>query len=89
MVLRPHEKSDHDSLSLETLVSSIALSEIIGSQATGSLRASFEEVDVAVLKWIAGEARRMSQRRVNSQKQLSGCGPKQSKLRRASAPRSA
>jgi hypothetical protein len=69
MVLRPHEKNDHDGLSLETLVSSIAspqssiaLSPIIGSQATRSLPASFEEVDVAVLKWIAAEARRMSQR---------------------------
>jgi hypothetical protein len=62
MVLRPHEKNDHDSLSLETLVSSIALSPIIGSQATRWLPASFEGVDVTVLKWIAAEARRMSQR---------------------------
>jgi hypothetical protein len=62
MVLRPHEKNDHDGLSLETLVSSIALSPIVGSQATRSLPASFEEVDVAVLKWIAAEARRMNQR---------------------------
>jgi len=50
MVLRPHEKNDQDGLSLETLVSSIALSPIVGSQATQSLPASFEEVDVAVLK---------------------------------------
>jgi hypothetical protein len=62
MVLRPHEKNDHDSLSLETLVSTIALSPIVGSQATQSLPASFEGVDVTVLKWIAAEARRMSQR---------------------------
>jgi hypothetical protein len=60
MVLRPHEKNDQDGLSLETLVSTI--SPIVGSQATRSLPASFEEVDVAVLKWIAAEARRMSQR---------------------------
>jgi hypothetical protein len=32
------------------------------SQTTRSLPASFEEVDVAVLNWIAAEARRMSQR---------------------------
>jgi hypothetical protein len=50
MVLRPHEKNDPDGLSLETLVSSIALSPIVGPQATQSLPASFEEVDVAVLK---------------------------------------
>jgi hypothetical protein len=61
MVLRPREKNDHDGLS-QTLVSTIALSAIVGPQATRSLPASFEEVDVAVLKWIAAEARRMSQR---------------------------
>jgi hypothetical protein len=31
-------------------------------QATRSLPTSFEAVDIAVLKWIAAEARRMSQR---------------------------
>jgi hypothetical protein len=62
LMVRPHEKNDQDGLSLETLVSSIALSPIVGPQATQSLPASFEEVDVAVLNWIAAEARRMSQR---------------------------
>jgi hypothetical protein len=33
-VLRAHEKNDHDGLSVETLVSTIALSPIIGPQAT-------------------------------------------------------
>jgi hypothetical protein len=39
-----------------------ALSPIVGLRATRSLPASFEAVDIAVLKWIAAEARRMSQR---------------------------
>ena len=33
-VLRAHEENDHDGLSVETLVSTIALSPIIGPQAT-------------------------------------------------------
>jgi hypothetical protein len=62
MVQRPHEKNDHEGLSLETLVLTITLSPIVGPQATRSLPAGFEAVDIAVLKWIAAEARRMSQR---------------------------
>jgi hypothetical protein len=56
----PHEKNDQH-LSLETLVLTLPSSQSSG-RATRSLPASFEAVDIAVLKWIAAEARRMSQR---------------------------
>ena len=41
LMVRPHEKNDQDGLSLETLVSSIALSPIVGASdpiAAGELR---------------------------------------------------
>ena len=44
LMVRPHEKNDQDGLSLETLVSSIALSPIVGRKRPDRLPASFEEV---------------------------------------------
>jgi len=55
MVLDPLKKNDQDGLSLETAVSTIALSPLVEAQATRLLPAGFEEVDVTVLKWIAAE----------------------------------
>jgi hypothetical protein len=57
----PHEKNDQR-LSLETLVSTRPSPQSSGCEPTRSLPASFEAVDIAVLKWIAAEARRMSRR---------------------------
>ena len=57
----PHEKNDQR-LSFETLVSTLPSPQSSGRERPRSLPASFEAVDIAVLKWIAAEARRMSQR---------------------------
>ena len=62
MVLDPLKKNDQDGLSLETVVSIIALSPLVEPQATRLLPAGFEEVDVTVLKWIAAEVQRIGQR---------------------------
>jgi hypothetical protein len=59
MVLDLLKKNDQDDLSLETVVSTIALSLLVEPQATRLLPAGFEEVDVTILKWIAAEARRV------------------------------
>ena len=57
MVLDPLKKNDQDDLSLEMVVSTVALSP--SSQATRLLPAGFEEVDVTILKWIAADTRRL------------------------------
>jgi hypothetical protein len=56
MVLDPLKKNDQDDLSLEMVVSTVALCPLV--EATRLLPAGFEEVDVTILKWIAAEARR-------------------------------
>jgi hypothetical protein len=58
MVLDPLKKNE-DNLSLETVVSTIALSPRVEPQVTRLLPAGFEKVDVTILKWIAAEARRV------------------------------
>ena len=57
MVLDPLKKNDQDDLSLEMVVSTVALSPIV--EATRLLPAGFEEVDVTILKWIAADTRRL------------------------------
>jgi hypothetical protein len=56
MVLDPLKKNDQDDLSLEMVVSTVALSPPV--EATRLLPAGFEEVDVTILKWIAADTRR-------------------------------
>jgi hypothetical protein len=51
--------TDQDSLTVEALVAAVARSPIIVPRPATLLPAGFEEVDVAILKWIAAEARHM------------------------------
>jgi hypothetical protein len=51
--------TDQDSLTVEALVAAIARSPIILARPATLLPAAFEEVDVAILNWIAAEARHM------------------------------
>jgi hypothetical protein len=51
--------TDQDSLTVEALVAAIARSPIVVPRPATLLPAGFEEVDVAILNWIAAEARRM------------------------------
>jgi hypothetical protein len=50
---------DQNPASLETLVSAIAGSPIVVVPPAPLLPAGFEEVDIAILSWLAGEAARM------------------------------
>jgi len=50
---------DQDSGGVEALVAAIARSPIIVLPPVTLLPAGFEEVDVAILNWLAAEARRM------------------------------
>jgi arsenate reductase-like glutaredoxin family protein len=51
--------TDQDSLTVEALIAAIARSPIVVSRPATLLPAGFEEVDVAILSWIAAEARHM------------------------------
>jgi hypothetical protein len=53
---------DEDRPTLEALVSVIERSPIVVARLGASLPAGFEEVDVAVLDWIAAEGRRIGRR---------------------------
>ncbi|MGO9628309.1 MAG: hypothetical protein ACLPXW_04850 [Xanthobacteraceae bacterium] len=50
---------DQDPVGVEALVAAIACSPIIVLPPVTLLPAGFEEVDVAILNWLAAEARRM------------------------------
>ncbi|MGA8651550.1 MAG: hypothetical protein WB677_13170 [Xanthobacteraceae bacterium] len=50
---------DQDPVGVEALVAAIARSPIIVLPPVTLLPAGFEEVDVAILNWLAAEARRM------------------------------
>jgi hypothetical protein len=49
---------DQSSASMETLMAEIAHSPIVVRQSAPLLPAGFDEVDVAILAWLAGEAQR-------------------------------
>jgi hypothetical protein len=51
--------TDQDPLILEALAAVIARSPIVVERAASSLPAGYEEVDLAVLNWIAAEGRRI------------------------------
>jgi arsenate reductase-like glutaredoxin family protein len=51
--------TDQDSLTVEALIATIARSPIVVPRPVTLLPVGFEEVDVAILGWIAAEARRM------------------------------
>jgi hypothetical protein len=51
--------TDQDSLTVEALIAAIGRSPIVVPRPATLLPAGFEEVDVAILSWIAAEARRM------------------------------
>jgi hypothetical protein len=48
--------NDQDSLVLETLVAAVARSPIVVARPAVLLPAGFDEVDLAILSWIAAEA---------------------------------
>jgi len=50
---------DQKAVSLETIAATIAGSPIVIMPPVTLLPAGFEEVDVAILDWLAGEAQRM------------------------------
>jgi hypothetical protein len=50
---------DQNPVSVETLVSAIAESPIMVVAPVTLLPAGYEEVDIAILSWLAGEAARM------------------------------
>jgi hypothetical protein len=55
--------TNQDCLTLRTLTAAIARSPIVvAPQRAPRLPAGFEEVDAAILEWIAGEARRIGHR---------------------------
>jgi hypothetical protein len=51
--------TDQSFASVETLMAEIARSPIVILQSAPPLPAGFDEVDVAILAWLAGEAQRM------------------------------
>jgi hypothetical protein len=51
--------TDQDSLTVEALAAAIARSPIVVPRPAALLPAGFEEVDVAILNWIAAEARHL------------------------------
>ena len=51
--------TDQSFVSAETLAAAIARSPIVIRQSVTSLPAGFDEVDVSILAWLAGEAQRM------------------------------
>jgi hypothetical protein len=50
---------DHNPVSVETIAAAIAGSPIVVMPPVTLLPAGFEEVDIAILNWLAGEAERM------------------------------
>jgi hypothetical protein len=50
---------DQNRASVEALVAEIARSPIVVAEPVSLFPAGFEEVDLAILAWLAGEARRM------------------------------
>jgi hypothetical protein len=50
---------DYDPLTLEILIAAIARSPIVVAQPAARFPAGFDEVDVAILDWIAAEGRRI------------------------------
>jgi hypothetical protein len=50
---------DHNPVSVETIAATIAGSPIVVMPPVTLLPAGFEEVDIAILNWLAGEAERM------------------------------
>jgi hypothetical protein len=48
--------TDQSFISVETLVAAIARSPIVIRQSATPLPAGFDDVDVAILAWLAGEA---------------------------------
>ena len=50
---------DQNPVSVETIATTIARSPIVVLPPVTLLPAGFEEVDLAILNWLAGEARRM------------------------------
>jgi hypothetical protein len=50
---------DQNPITLETIAATIAASPIVIVPPVALLPAGFEEVDVAILDWLAGEAQRM------------------------------
>jgi hypothetical protein len=50
--------TDQSLISVETLAATIARSPIVVRQSATPLPNGFDEVDVAILAWIAGEAQR-------------------------------
>jgi hypothetical protein len=50
---------DQSFASVETLAAAIARSPIVVRQSATPLPAGFDEVDLAILAWLAGEAQRM------------------------------
>jgi hypothetical protein len=51
--------TDQDGLTVEALIAAIARSPIVVPRPATLFPAGFEEVDVAILSWIAAEARHM------------------------------
>jgi hypothetical protein len=49
---------NQDRADLETLAAVIALSQIVVTREIASLPAGFDDVDIAILDWIAAEGRR-------------------------------
>jgi hypothetical protein len=52
-------RMDQNPVSVETIAATIARSPIVVLPPVTLLPAGFEEVDLAILNWLAGEARRM------------------------------
>jgi len=50
---------DHSAISVETITATIAGSPILVAPPVTLLPAGFEEVDLAILNWLAAEAQRM------------------------------
>jgi hypothetical protein len=53
---------DQDPVSVETIAATIAASPIVVTPPVTLLPAGFEDVDLAILSWLAGEAARMRSR---------------------------
>jgi hypothetical protein len=51
--------TDQSFVSVETLAAAIARSPIVILQSAAPVPAGFDDVDVAILAWIAGEAQRV------------------------------
>ena len=53
---------DQDDVTLETLVAAIAQSQIVVARPAKRLPDGFDDVDAAILDWIAAEGRRLGYR---------------------------